>query len=129
MSVVLLGGPADKAAASRIVDNCKGKVVDLAGATTLTQAVAVIGDASLVIGVDTGLTHVGIAQAAPTLALFGSTIPYRDTGVPHTEVLYHQLPCSPCKRKPTCDGRFDCMREIAVDDVIQAVGRVWSAVE
>ena len=62
----------------------------------------------------------GSAFARPTLALFGATCPYRETASPATRVLYHYLPCSPCKRSPTCDGRYDCMVALTVDDVANA---------
>lgn len=106
---VMLGGPGDREAAERIAAAAPG-VVDLAGRLPLDQSVAVISDSRLVLGVDTGLTHMGSALGIPTVALFGSTRPYLEAGVPTTHVLYEPLPCSPCHRHPTCGGRFDCMR-------------------
>ncbi len=116
---VVLGGPGDLEAASRI---CRGSphIVNLAGQLPLDVSAAVIEKAALLVGVDTGLTHLGSALRVPTLALFGSTCPYADAGVPSTRILYHQLPCSPCHRHPTCGGRFDCMRAHTVDDVFHA---------
>ncbi|TCO81613.1 heptosyltransferase-1 [Plasticicumulans lactativorans] len=119
LPVVLLGGPGDREAAARIATAAPG-LRDLAGRTSLAQTVAAIRDARLLIGVDTGLTHMGIACEVPTLALFGSTRPYLDPGTPRARVLYHALPCSPCRRRPTCGGRFDCMRAHEVDGVLAA---------
>jgi heptosyltransferase-1 len=93
--------------------------VNLAGQLALMQSAAVIKHASLLIGVDTGLTHMGSAFGIPVIALFGATCPYTKTCSPQTVVLYHQYPCSPCRRSPTCDGRFDCMQAITVAEVIQ----------
>jgi heptosyltransferase-1 len=62
----------------------------------------------------------GIAFGTPSLLLFGSTRPYLDTTRANARVLYHPLPCSPCKRRPTCDGAFTCMREIEVAEVMAA---------
>ena len=42
-------------------------------------------------------------------------------------VLYHALPCSPCKRRPSCAGRFDCMQRIASDEILRAAGEVLRA--
>ena len=95
-------------------------LINLAGDTSLLQAAALIEHSQLVIGVDTGLSHMGIAFGRPTLLLFGSTRPYLDTGRANARVLYHPLPCSPCKRRPTCGGRHDCMRLIGVDEVLAA---------
>ena len=124
LPVVMLGGPGDVAAAGRIAGDQPGQPMNQVGVTSLRQAAALIKHSSLLIGVDTGLTHMGIAFSRPTLCLFGSTCPYLDTTHDNARVIYHQLECSPCKRKPTCDGRFDCMRAIAVDEVLQQAGRL-----
>ena len=118
MPVVMLGGPGDREAAAFISDQLEAGLIDQVGVTGLRQAAALIKGSSLLIGVDTGLTHMGIAFNRPTLCLFGSTCPYLDTTHDNVLVLYHKLDCSPCKRNPTCDGRFDCMRAITVDEVL-----------
>ena len=107
--------PKDGASWSGVAD-----LINLAGDTSLLQAAALIEHSKLVIGVDTGLSHMGIAFGRPTLLLFGSTRPYLDPGRANARVLYHLLPCSPCKRRPTCGGRHDCMRQIGVDEVLAA---------
>lgn len=117
LTPVVLGGPDDQAAATRIQSICP-EVVDLAGSLRLDESAAVIADATLLIGVDTGLTHMGSALRVPTLALFGSTRPYLDGGRPETVVLYDQLSCSPCRRHPTCAGAFTCMRQFTVARVL-----------
>jgi heptosyltransferase-1 len=117
---VLLGGPSDHEAAERIADDADGRVVNLAGRTSLTEAAALIDRADLLVAVDTGLGHMGIACGTPSLLLFGSTCPYLDSTRANARVLYHRLPCSPCKRRPTCGGAFTCMREIGVSEVLAA---------
>lgn len=126
LQVVLLGGPADREAAARIVAQTP-TIIDLTGQTRLRESAAYIHGAALVIGVDTGLTHMGIAYGVPTLALFGSTCPYLDTMRPNARVLYHPLPCSPCRRRPTCGGEFTCMRDITLLEVITAADDVLRA--
>ena len=117
LRAVLLGGPGDVAAAGRIASAAPG-LANLAGRTGLAECAAIIAQAALVVGVDTGLTHLGTAMGAPTLALFGSTRPYLDTAAARSKVLYQPLSCSPCKRHPSCDGRFDCMRGHSVDAIL-----------
>ena len=121
---VLLGGPGDRARAEEIAAASGGAAVPLAGKTSLTEAAAVIRGARLLVGVDTGLTHLGVAMTRPTLALFGSTCPYRRAPEGRLRVIYLPRPCSPCRRRPTCEGRFDCMREISVDRVVAEVGEL-----
>ncbi len=111
-----LGGPADAENAARLAQ--LGGGVSFAGKTSLAVSAAVIERARLVIGVDTGLVHLGTAFRVPTVALFGATCPYLETASPHTAVLYHPYPCSPCRRSPTCDGQFPCMRDISAEEVL-----------
>lgn len=119
--VVMLGGPADRDHAAAIQALAGGRLIDLAGRTSLGQCAALIEGARLLVGVDTGLTHLGIALATPTLALFGSTRPYLDTGRANARVLYEPLECSPCRRRPTCSGTFDCMGRHTAAGVLAAV--------
>ena len=123
LPVVMLGGPGDVAAARRIEAGCQ-KVVNLVGRSSLIRTAAVIKHASMVVGVDTGLTHMGIAFNVPTVALFGSTCPYTDTTRDNAVVLYHKMNCSPCRRNPTCDGDFTCMKKITIGEVMQTLARV-----
>ncbi len=118
LTPVILGGPADAEAAARIAA-ADPRIVNLAGQTRLPEAVAVIARSALVIGVDTGLTHMGTALARPTVAIFGSTCPYTDTGRPTGSVIWLGLECSPCMRRPTCGGKFTCLRDITPTMVIE----------
>ena len=124
---LILGGPAEAARAHDMAqahDTC----LSLAGATTLRQAGAVLAGACLVIGVDTGLTHLAATLAAPTIALFGSTMPYAHVpGHDRVVVLSRHLPCSPCRRHPTCAGAFPCMGELVPGQVLQAALNLLAA--
>lgn len=117
LTPVLLGGPADREAATEIAAGTP-TIVNLVGQTNLAEAAAVIRHAGAVIGVDTGLTHMGIAFARPTVAIFGSTCPYSVTGRDNARVIWLGLSCSPCRRKPTCGGAFTCLRDITPEHVL-----------
>lgn len=125
---VLLGGPADHEAAARIATG-EPRLVNLAGQLKLDETVAAIARSQLLIGVDTGLTHMGIALQVPTVALFGSTAPYLQGDSPKVRVLYKGLPCSPCHRNPTCGGKFDCMHQLEISEVLNAARQVHRAVD
>ncbi|RZI85092.1 MAG: glycosyltransferase family 9 protein [Rubrivivax sp.] len=125
-SVVILGGPDDRRGAEAIVGSAPA-AVSMAGRLALDESVAAVADAALLIGVDTGLTHMGSALGVPTVALFGSTRPYLDAAVSATTILYEQLPCSPCGRHPTCGGTFDCMRQLTPRRVLDEAMQVASS--
>jgi heptosyltransferase-1 len=124
---VMLGGPGDVDAARSIATGCPDAMVNLVGKTTLLSAAALIERARVVVGVDTGLSHMGVAFQRPTLLLFGSTCPYTETGTDKARVLYHPRDCSPCRRRPTCDGAFTCMRDIGVDEIIDTLAALVQA--
>ncbi|WP_461834784.1 glycosyltransferase family 9 protein [Desulfothermus sp.] len=115
--LVVLGGPSDKTLVKKIFSDFSD-IVNLVGRLTINQCLGVIKGASAVIGVDTGLTHGSMLLKRPTIAIFGSTCPYLDTGFNNGVVLYEKMWCSPCKRNPTCKGEMDCMKNITPRKVI-----------
>jgi len=119
LTVVLLGGPDDEEAGGRIAMPVHPRILNMAGKTTIQQAAALIKDSSLLIGVDTGLTHMGFALDVPTISLFGATAPYLNTEGTSGTVLYHPMDCSPCRRNPTCEGDYTCMKAISTDEVVR----------
>ncbi len=116
--VACLGGPGDREEAVALLDGLP--VLNWVGNYPLGVSASLVKQAVAVIGVDTGLTHMGIAAGIPTVALFGSTCPYLETGRDNVRVIYHGLECAPCKRSPTCAGRFDCMVGITADEALSA---------
>ncbi len=119
LTVVLLGGPDDEKAGGRIAKPDHPSILNMTGKTTIQQAGALIKSSSLLIGVDTGLTHMGFALDVPTISLFGATAPYLNTEGTSGTVLYHPMDCSPCRRNPTCEGDYTCMKAISTDEVVR----------
>jgi heptosyltransferase-1 len=72
-SVLPAGTPAERAAAHRIALDIAGSLV--APPATLTELAALIAHAWAVVGVDTGLTHLAVALARPTIGLYCATEP------------------------------------------------------
>ena len=135
LGVVLLGGPADRAAADRILAGAKvapgppaTPVANLVGRTTLAEASALVGMCSALVGVDTGLSHMAHAYDRPAVLLFGSNTPYLDPPGPSASILHSGRPCSPCRGKLVCDGRIDCMADLSVERVLAEVEARLAAV-
>ncbi|MFH1763360.1 MAG: glycosyltransferase family 9 protein [Gemmatimonadota bacterium] len=126
---VILGGPDDRAALYRIRGMARIEPVSLVGETALTQASAMVERASLVIGVDTGLSHMGIAFDRPTVTIFGSNIPYTKPPTDRAKVIVNWLECSPCRGKPTCNGAFTCTELISVEQVLDTAKEVLAHYE
>ncbi|MDC2888834.1 glycosyltransferase family 9 protein [Psychrosphaera algicola] len=126
LPVLVIGGPDDHSNATKIVAEL-ANAKSLCGELSLIQNIEVISKAKALIGVDTGMTHAGIAKSVPTVALFGSTRPYLVTRVEQTEVLYLNKSCAPCKRNPSCNGTFDCMADISVPSVMTTLNRILNS--
>lgn len=124
LDLVMLGGPGDREAANAIRERSGDRMHDLVGRASLRQSAAIIDAATLMVGVDTGLTHMGSALRRPTIALFGATRPYRDPDAPLTRILYDDLPCAPCRHTPTCGGAYTCMRGLSVERVMSTARRL-----
>lgn len=110
---IILGGPTDHGHAQALCAAMPAGTLNLAGRTALRDLGAWLTNARLVVGVDTGLTHIGIAVQTPVVALFGSTRPYTGGAASPLAVLYEDMPCAPCKRTPTCHGQWTCMQRLS----------------
>lgn len=119
LRTVILGSVEDKDKAESIARLCGA--INLTGLTSYQESAAAIQGASLVVGVDNGLTHIGHALKIPTVSLFGSTCPYSHTGQESSTVIYLDKECSPCAKNPTCKGKFGCMRDISADLVLTEI--------
>jgi heptosyltransferase III len=74
--VAVLAAAHERAQCAPVLDAIPpARRIDLVGATDLLTAAAVVKRAALFIGNDTGLMHVAAAAGAPTLGLFGPSLP------------------------------------------------------
>ena len=79
LALVLPGGtPAERAAAARMARALPDAMA--APAMSLDEAAALLGHAKVVVGVDTGLTHLAAALGVPTVGIYCATQP-EETGV------------------------------------------------
>jgi lipopolysaccharide heptosyltransferase II len=123
-SVVLLGASNDRQLAEQSLAFAGPGVIDLAGRTTLREAIGIIARAKLAVGPDTGLMHISAAFNVPVISLWGATDPAR-TGPYGFESLAIRgaAPCTPCYRRHCSIGRL-CMRSIGTDQIAARLGRV-----
>ena len=102
----------------------RGKYLNLAGKTTLRQALMILGQLKVLITNDSGLMHSAAALGVPLVALFGSTDPVATGPFTHrATVLHHPQPCSPCLQR-TCSEDYACLTEITAAEVA-AAARGW----
>ena len=113
---VILGSANDAEAAQGI----PGK--NLAGRTTLDEAIDLLAGAAFVVSNDSGLMHVAAALGRPQVALFGSSSPTHTPPLsPAARVLWLRVECSPCFQRVCPLGHFRCMREMGVETVLKEI--------
>jgi ADP-heptose:LPS heptosyltransferase len=128
---VLIGGPQDRQTVDRFHAglSAPGRVVNLAGRTTLRELIALMQVADLYLGNDSGPLHFAICVGLPVLALFGPESPevYGPPPAAYNTVLYRAEPCGPCLNvytdKHTQCGENVCLKRIRPAEVLQVLER------
>ena len=120
---VWIVGSAKEAALGDAIRASSGRVaVNLAGRTSLLEAVDLLSAAGAVVSNDSGLLHVAAALDVPVAAVYGSTSP--DFTPPlgaRTVTLQRELGCRPCFRRECPLGHTDCLRGLAPAEVFAAL--------
>lgn len=121
-TILIFGGPSDRELGQTISRIMAVPALDLSGRTTLGEAMALIDRCDAFVTNDSGLMHVAAGLNTPLVAIFGSTnstttSPYSDT----SRIVRVPIECSPCM-KPVCPlGHMNCMKQVTVDMVFDAV--------
>ncbi len=124
VQIVLLGSVKDREIGEEIVLKVPS-VVNLAGRTTLKEAIALIAGLDVVVTNDSGLMHVASAFDIPLVALYGST-DYRHTPPfsSQSHIVSLDLDCAPCQKRECPLGHHRCMQQLLPERVEEIVERI-----
>ncbi|MFC1708801.1 glycosyltransferase family 9 protein [Candidatus Omnitrophota bacterium] len=120
-SIVLIGDKDDGIITKDINKHLKNRCVELAGQTSLPEAIAIIKNAKLVICNDSSILQISSYLNRPILAVFGPTDEnkYGPTSDICAVIRKNWL-CTPCEAGD-CKADWDCMIEISHQRVIDSV--------
>ena len=123
VQIVLMGSGNDKVVCDPIEEAVPG-VVNLAGQTTLAEAIAIISQITLMVTNDSGLMHIASAFEKPLVAIYGST-DYTHTPPfsKYSEIISLNLPCAPCQKRECPLGHHNCMKQLNPDLVFPSVAK------
>ncbi len=116
----LFGSEKDRAVCQEIGDLASAQCQNLAGKTSLAQAIDLLSLADAVVSNDSGLMHIAAALDRPLVALYGSSDPaFTPPLSPKAQALSLGLACSPCFKRECPLGHLDCLNQITPDAVAE----------
>jgi heptosyltransferase-2 len=120
--VWLFGSQKDAPVTHEIRELVGGECRDLAGRTTLDEAIDLMSFADRVVTNDSGLMHIAAALDRPTAAIFGSSSPaFTPPLSDKAKVISLRLSCSPCFARVCPLGHTNCLETLPPADVLAAL--------
>jgi len=124
-SIVVVGGPEDRAAGEEIVARDPGRIRSAAGELPLRVSAALIERARVLVANDSAPLHIAGAVGTRVVAIFGPTVPafgFGPLGAADSIAEVDGLTCRPCSKHgpmvcPLLHHR--CMRDLSVDTVLK----------
>ena len=119
----IVGAPNDRDYADEVIQGMEPAVLNFCGETSLTDLAALIGDADLLVTVDTGATHIADTTGIPMVTMYGCTSPNRWHPInKQARVLTTAESCCPCSvRAEDCPSspQPQCLWNITPDMVLK----------
>ncbi|MEH6454251.1 MAG: lipopolysaccharide heptosyltransferase II [Psychromonas sp.] len=98
---------------------------NLAGSTSLIEAIDLMAACNIVVSNDSGLMHIAAAVGCKVVALYGSTSPGYTPPLSDTvEILHTDIECRPCFKRICPLEHMKCLKELTPDLVINAINRL-----
>ncbi len=116
---VLLTGPNEADTRAAVLAAAKTTLLEFPGGG-IPRLKAILAEADLLVGNDSGPRHIAIAFGKPVICIMGPTSPrYTDSPWENGRLLRVDVDCGPCQ-KPVCATDHRCMTRISADSVVEA---------
>ena len=122
LGLALIGSLDEREGAEIAASEWRGPKTNLCGRLTPRESAAVIREAIMYAGHDTGPMHVAAAMGIPCVAVFSARNP-RGIWFPWGErhrIIYHSVPCAGCGLEVCVVNRKKCIASISQDEVYNA---------
>jgi len=117
--VWLFGSQKDQTVTAELNAHTKDRCVDLAGRTSLAEAIDLMSMADFVVSNDSGLMHVAASLQRPLVSLYGSSDPgFTPPLNKQAHILRLGLDCSPCFKRECPLGHLDCLNKLEPQRVL-----------
>jgi heptosyltransferase-2 len=133
-SIILIGGPMDRALADEMLGQLDFAPIDLVGKTSLRQTAGVLEQCDLYVGNDTGPMHLAAAAGTPVVVVCmhpqggdptWKQAPERFGPRGVTSRIVRPAPVPPCTTY--CQsGVAHCILNVPVEEVTQAIDSIWT---
>jgi heptosyltransferase-2 len=118
---LILGMQEDRGLGDEILNAIRTPHRNMAGMTSLSEALQLISACHLMLCNDSGLMHVAAGLGKPTVTPFGATDPARTSpSGPNVHVLYQPANCSPCLQRECTVPGHPCMTNITAQMLTDA---------
>lgn len=138
--VVVTSGPSEREAASTVIEQARARLktpdeawhVLECGEFSLAEFRALVDQAALYIGGDSGPLHVASTSTVPIVGLYGPTLPARSAPWREPEwtseaVEVAELSCRPCDQRRCVPGDFRCLTWLGPEQVEAAAERALAS--
>ena len=127
-ALVMIGAKEDAAVCEYAAQDWGGAKLNLAGKLSPRESAAVLSQATVFIGPDSGPKHLAASVGVPCVCVFSARCMLGKWFPPGKRniVIYHQTECAGCGLETCIVMEKKCIRSVTVDEMEQAVERVLS---
>jgi ADP-heptose:LPS heptosyltransferase len=120
VAVAITGVPGEEPLVEQVRDLMRKPSIDLCGRTSLGAFAAVVRDATLLVGNDSGPAHLAAAVGTPSVVVFLAGDPVRWAHGGRHRAVRADVGCNPCPHL-SCPIDHRCAERVGVEKVLEAV--------